>query len=94
MVQAQQLQQQLQHQPPAISHKAALQIGEVATQKLIQLDDVHVTGGHAALAKMHSLYCWHVGLHAPVSCVACQCAACQCATHQQVHFCTCCLLCH
>lgn len=49
MVQAQQLQQQLQHQPPAASHKAALQIGEAATQKLIQLDNVHVTGGHAAL---------------------------------------------
>ncbi len=49
VVQAQELQQQLQHQPPAVSYKAALQIGEVATQKLIQLDNVHVTGGHAAL---------------------------------------------
>lgn len=57
MVQAQQLQQQLQHQPPAVSHQAALQIGEVATQKLIQLDNVHVTGGHAALTKTHSRYC-------------------------------------
>ncbi len=57
MVQAQQLQRQLQHQPPAVSHQAALQIGEVATQKLIQLDNVHVTGGHAALTKTHSRYC-------------------------------------
>lgn len=54
IVQAQQLQQQLQHQPHAVSHKAALQIGEVATQKLIQLDNVHVTGGHAACTNMHS----------------------------------------
>lgn len=43
-VQAQQLQQHLQQQPPAVSYKAALQIGEVATQKLIQLDNIHVTG--------------------------------------------------
>lgn len=48
MVQAQQLQQQLQRQPPAISYKAALQIGEVATQKLIQLDNIHVTGERIA----------------------------------------------
>ena len=81
MVQAQELQQQLQHQPPAVSYKAALQIGEVATQKLIQLDNVHVTGGHAALIKTHSSFCQHVGLHAPVSCAACQCAACQYAMH-------------
>ncbi|DBB06010.1 hypothetical protein WJX82_001782 [Trebouxia sp. C0006] len=49
--QAQELQQQLQHQLPAVSHKAALQIGEVATQKLIQLDNVHVTGDARMLRK-------------------------------------------
>ncbi len=43
-MQAQQLQQQLQQQPPAASYKAALQLGEILTQKLIQLDNVHVTG--------------------------------------------------
>lgn len=44
LMQAQQLQQQLHQQPPAISHKFALQLGEALTQKLIQLDNVQVTG--------------------------------------------------
>lgn len=47
-MQAHQLQQQLQQQPPAASYKAALQLGEVLTQKLIQLDNVYVTGSHDA----------------------------------------------
>lgn len=42
--QAQQLQYQLQQQPSAASYKTALQLGELLTQKLIQLDNVHVTG--------------------------------------------------
>lgn len=49
--QAHQLQQQLQQQPPAASYKAALQLGEVLTQKLIQLDNVHVTGDARLLRK-------------------------------------------
>ena len=44
VVQAHQVQQQLQQQPREASHKAALQLGEVLTQKLIQLDNVDVTG--------------------------------------------------
>ena len=44
LMQAQQLQQQLHQQQPAISHKVALQLGEALTQKLIQLDNVQVTG--------------------------------------------------
>ena len=50
MAQAQQLQQQLHQQPPAMSHKSALQLGEALTQKLIQLDNVQVTGMNHATA--------------------------------------------
>ncbi|KAL3155009.1 hypothetical protein ABBQ38_011533 [Trebouxia sp. C0009 RCD-2024] len=42
--QAQQLQQHLHQQDPAISYKDALRLGEALTQKLIQLDNVQVTG--------------------------------------------------
>ena len=44
LTQAQQLQQQLHQQSPAISYRSALQLGEALTQKLIQLDTVQVTG--------------------------------------------------
>lgn len=59
-MQAQQLQQQLQQQDPAVSHKAALRIGEALTQKLIQLDNVQVTGPYQSsssvtLAGNHSV---------------------------------------
>lgn len=43
--------QQLQQQPPAVSHKAALLLGEALTQKLIQLDNVQVTGDARMLRK-------------------------------------------
>ena len=43
-MQAQQLQQHLYQQEPAISYKDALRLGEALTQKLIQLDNVEVTG--------------------------------------------------
>ena len=57
-MQAQQLQQQLHQQPPAVSYKSALQLGEVLTQKLIQLDNVQVTGMNHTTAT-----CWHVHLN-------------------------------
>ena len=53
LVQAQQLQQQLPHQPPAASYKLALQLGEILTQKLIQLDNVNVSGKNLSCTHLH-----------------------------------------
>lgn len=62
-MQAQQLQQQLQQQPPAVSYKLAVQLGEVLTQKLIQLDNVNVSGMMCGMCYVVNV-CWLLALAA------------------------------